>query len=154
MELLSRHTQDESLPLFSGSRSSEMVITGFIVPHFSNFFTKCWRPLIDAIVNNSSRYTVTKPEGMSAILTLLEEAFERVESFVGSSSFSPLFLRFCGQMQSLGVLASFMAGRVIKTCLVHPEKFGYAKLPEQIRTSLDVCSFVIWEVMRGKVYRS
>lgn len=150
LEMLSRHSQDESLPLFTGSRSSEMLITGYIVPHFSNFFTICWRPLIDSVVNNNARYTVTKPEGMSAILTLLEEAFERVEGFMASSSFSPLFARLCGQMQSLGVVASFVAGRVIKTCLVHPEKFGYAKLPEQIRTSLDVCSFVIWEVIRGK----
>ncbi len=148
LDLMQRNPPpDDSTPLFTGHKAADRLLSGYVRIHFGAMFTHCFQPMLDKLTAEPERYAMGKPQGLSAALTLTELTIERICDTM--DRFPPLFARLC---QVPGAVPPLIGGRVFKTCLTMPERFGATRLSDPGRTTAEVIAFLLWEILRGRSF--
>ncbi len=151
-ELVARHPSDDSLPIFSGNKTCERLLCGYIQAQFGRWYEACFASLVLTVFRDPQAYVCSRAEGVSALLTLIEQAIDAVERS-GAATFPPLFALLCKGM-TRGSQASLIGGRVMRFLMSHTDLFGGPRCTDPARTTLEVTAFVVWQCLMGRPFTS
>lgn len=149
LELVARHPSDETVPLFSGNKTCERLLEGYMQHHLGAWFDACLSPFVAAVVADPQHYVVTRADGFSHLLTWIERIVDRM----ATAAFPPLFAAMCRAMSGSS-MASLVGGRVIKFLLSHGELFGSVRVVEPASATFDVASFVLWSMLANRPFQA